>query len=689
MSGFKLLAIRPLEGCEPEFLKNLKEGMIYKFYQNFDYFILDKNEKVKLTISNYDSFKGKSIAEVVSRSIDQNLYSTDDLKINISAVVGKNGSGKSALTEIFLKAMFDLSIENKWIRKEKLDQQFHADREFIENQILILQQSIAKEAASKIADNDLLVDFGIQHANYSNRLVNHKNFVRQLDDLLPSKLYFEIIFQDENGETFIIRKQNDDQEISIEGIQKVGNFYAFKQLFYSIFLNYSIYGLNASEIGRWIDFLYHKNDGYETPVVINPQKTDGNIDVNREEELSRYRVNRVAITRSKILDLNISKIKFLKKEKTHNFEFEYHWDNDELRINHLVDKPTYNFKLSDRSEVEFLNRIFDFELDDKKLNSELISLVVKYFLGKLFKSDNSYNLGAFIYDSKNSVYKLSNLTKYFHDNILKNSSHKTLKLRQLKDLLVNKFDILLSIQSALQDQQEWGDFTTFRNLLNIGEAEDMLISFTSIFDVDYQLEDGSEYFKFSSGQKQFINTIETINYHIRNVVSNSDYKWINIILDEVELYFHPEYQRQLIQTMIDSIHALKLSSGYSINILFLTHSPFILSDIPSSNILRLKDGEPQSSMKQTFASNIYDLLKDDFFLENGVIGEFAKEKIRAILEQAKITENDLKIIDLIGDPLLKGIINEKANQKLKNAQLIRRQIENLEKQLIKEDESNK
>jgi hypothetical protein len=44
MSGFKLLAIRPLDGCDKQFLKNLQPGMIYKFYQDYDYFV--GNEKL-------------------------------------------------------------------------------------------------------------------------------------------------------------------------------------------------------------------------------------------------------------------------------------------------------------------------------------------------------------------------------------------------------------------------------------------------------------------------------------------------------------------------------------------------------------------------------------------------------------------------------------------------------------------
>jgi hypothetical protein len=44
MSGFKLIAIRPLVGCDKRFLKNLTEGEIYQFYN--DYKFLNRQGKV-------------------------------------------------------------------------------------------------------------------------------------------------------------------------------------------------------------------------------------------------------------------------------------------------------------------------------------------------------------------------------------------------------------------------------------------------------------------------------------------------------------------------------------------------------------------------------------------------------------------------------------------------------------------
>lgn len=67
----------------------------------------------------------------------------------------------------------------------------------------------------------------------------------------------------------------------------------------------------------------------------------------------------------------------------------------------------------------------------------------------------------------------------------------------------------------------------------------------------------------------------------------------------------------------------------SINIIIVTHSPFLLSDIPETNILFLGDEEQKANQK-TFGANIYDLLKSGFFMESA-IGAFAEQKLNDLM----------------------------------------------------------
>jgi len=41
---FKLLAIRPLKGCAPQYIKILKEDTLYKFYNDYAFYNKDGKE---------------------------------------------------------------------------------------------------------------------------------------------------------------------------------------------------------------------------------------------------------------------------------------------------------------------------------------------------------------------------------------------------------------------------------------------------------------------------------------------------------------------------------------------------------------------------------------------------------------------------------------------------------------------
>jgi len=133
------------------------------------------------------------------------------------------------------------------------------------------------------------------------------------------------------------------------------------------------------------------------------------------------------------------------------------------------------------------------------------------------------------------------------------------------------------------------------------------------------------------------------------------------------LYYHPDLQRVFIYELIESIKRIKLKNIKNINCIFVTHSPFILSDIPHHNILFLDiDGNPILDLNvKTFGANIHDLLKHSFFLKEGSMGEFAKRKINDTinwLNYMKLKKN----IEMYSDS---GVRKDKALLKLKEQEI--------------------
>tara|TARA_B100001115_G_C15824630_1_gene410447 strand:- start:915 stop:1832 length:918 start_codon:yes stop_codon:yes gene_type:complete len=196
----------------------------------------------------------------------------------------------------------------------------------------------------------------------------------------------------------------------------------------------------------------------------------------------------------------------------------------------------------------------------------------------------------------------------------------------------------------------------------------------------------SSFESLSSGEQQLIHSIQSVLYHLNNLNSvfeaNDDrkqYNAVNIMYDEIELYFHPEYQRQLLDRLLTAINRLTIKSIKNINIQFSTHSPFILSDIPGSNILCLKNGTPVKNITlgKSFAANIHDLLANEFFMKESFMGEHAKKKI----EQCILYLNYHKTIkdkkDLINHP--------NYQQKLTDGAIRNKKIELIEITKVKQE----
>ena len=138
-------------------------------------------------------------------------------------------------------------------------------------------------------------------------------------------------------------------------------------------------------------------------------------------------------------------------------------------------------------------------------------------------------------------------------------------------------------------------------------------------------------------------------------------KNILILLDEAEVLFHPEWQRKYIINILEFFKVI--FNGSSLQLLIATHSPIILSDIPKQNVLLLSKNSSngysyaEDNNKETFASNIYTLFKNSFFLDESGIGGFAFNKLEWIIEQIHSDNPDtnkiLKYINLVGDPFIK------------------------------------
>ena len=135
-------------------------------------------------------------------------------------------------------------------------------------------------------------------------------------------------------------------------------------------------------------------------------------------------------------------------------------------------------------------------------------------------------------------------------------------------------------------------------------------------------------------------------------------------MDELELCFHPEMQRTFVDKMVSTITRLHLNTHLKVNLMLVTHSPFILSDIPKQNILYLEKGVCVNDQIEInpYAANVNDILHQSFFLKDSFIGELALKRIQKLMDEIdnygkqksyRKEEELLQEINMIGDRFLK------------------------------------
>ena len=110
--------------------------------------------------------------------------------------------------------------------------------------------------------------------------------------------------------------------------------------------------------------------------------------------------------------------------------------------------------------------------------------------------------------------------------------------------------------------------------------------------------------------------------------------------------------------------------------MIVTHSPFVLSDIPTQNILFLEKGGHKADKSEvaSFGANIHTMLVNSFFLKGGAMGQFAKETIVRMIDQVNAAYLSWELDRCQGD--VKRMIDE-------NYQIYRSLSESYQEQLKK------
>ena len=631
VGDFKILSVTILKESNPKLLKTLRAGS-YSFY--------DKD------ISN-DFFAHN---------------------VNISAIVGKNGAGKSSLLDIIFRMVnnFSAYLVGNSMKRKSADVIYYIPGIYSE----LHYQMGDKKGVLYNYDNVVALSFGEKKHLLSDRKLMKDSRFDDFEDCYRSsstkrkeiaKSFFYTVVMNYALQAYNSSDYQDEMANGFETVDKIGN----------------------DSFGNWMNSLFHKNDGYASPIVLNPYRNDGVIDMKTETNLTRSRLVGIMIEAEK------KNRGFIDGYRLHHIEFKFNPYRIILKMPKRFHKEDFvSFENMFRHNYSIRDSIARCVLRNYGINmNETSSLFVwacVYLVYKTLSITSKYpSYADYVFfgdwdiidgrlrDDRDGE-RLEKLIK----EILNDKSHITTKIRQTLFFLKNFKTKNLNDKAFYYSYYErW----LGKEKENSSLVATMELLPPPIFDSEIYLRRQGEreeipFYKLSSGERQFLFMMSSVIYHVLNIksvpTSRVAYRYLNIVLDEVEMCFHPEYQRTFIYNLLNAIERLHLNTYCSFNIIITTHSPFLLSDIPQSNVLYLENGEvvDKSKMQNPFAANVNDILYQSFFLSNGFMGEFAKQKIVKMVNDANNNKFDeqkaRELVGLVGEPILKERLKDLIEESL-------------------------
>lgn len=188
------------------------------------------------------------------------------------------------------------------------------------------------------------------------------------------------------------------------------------------------------------------------------------------------------------------------------------------------------------------------------------------------------------------------------------------------------------------------------------------------------------YYNMSTGE---INILKVMSY-VKWLQMNSSQGTCQLVVDELESGMHLEWSRTLINFLVNYINEINRIGGMNFQLIFTTHSPYMLSDIKPGNVIMLEKNQETGYsegkvLQNTFAKNIQEIMKEN--LIDNIYGNFALAKINSMIGRLNGEEGDeeelLKEIHLISEPILRNKLLEMYDKKYNTSEF------SIEKQLLK------
>lgn len=575
-------------------------------------------------------------------------------EISVSCIVGRNGAGKTTMIDVMLRIINNLAY---YLLDGKADDndEYRTDR----GRKLSYARGLYAKMYFETDGNLGVIDCQDEMLIYKYRFGNSRKII--------------------SYDRYSLPKIKNKSEI-------------LKCFFYTIECNYSQYGFRPSDYeplpsdddrnrssegvnGKWIEGLFHKNDGYLSPAVLTPFREDGLIDYTQEERLANRRLITLSIL------YYAQRKQFVPGYKPSHLTYSF----DDSFIENQQKALIKSTKIFNATQMEFLMALFrtawrkllskELERADQEevrnvlsyLGYKSLKICLKYrsyqrrFALKTYSKE--LEKGGDVFDKYTHTISFEKRINSIVIALYKDTSHIALKIHQcisfMRDGYFTKKATHVTVDDYLKKLSRYTYDSVFKALPPAYFKVDLTMTTNNTHRGEFHFS------QMSSGERQLMNSMSYVLYHIKNIQSikpDADrvpYHHINLIFDEAELYFHPEYQRYLVRRIIDMLHWCHIDRRRirSINIILATHSPYVLSDVFAEKSLYLKEGSFVKVKEQSFGANYYNMLKDSFFFDESPMGEIATERI-----QEWINNRDYGKACYVGDPIIRKYLESHNKQ---------------------------
>ncbi|WP_299765207.1 AAA family ATPase [uncultured Dokdonia sp.] len=631
-----------------------------------DHFLFEEPQTINFGGEYHYTFKNKkTVRREKNENYISNFYSTDSID-SVTAIVGKNGVGKSSIIKTIIE---NLSHGNRFNRSG------FGYTAIFEDQL----GNVYITSNTHTKNKGFNIDFECSPARINAETIYYSPFLDYNQGVEGIDLSLDTIIEEDLDNANNIEQANSE----VVPLRRLKMKNSLRQLEFQhskygkelkAYFNFPEFGKSKFTFTRHIIKIDQEDDSIEfwnTPnqfrealqiIYEKIKKEANNINKNRPKGFSVIQLQKKLLKNYILMDIVCLLIKQM--EKSNDFLEEGLLSPDWLEFS------------------DFLKDLNAYDALVKFLKSHSLKVIKSDSRVRMLPDNEMINLLEQLFILiDNAETKDDRDTSFFdwNDKAIYLDKEDTIKLIKLNNKFLIELDKYYGAIKNKNGERLFSRTIRIEGILNFEPSESNL----------------------SSGENALLNFYSRIHDYFEKNIKEIKIKTVKpyyyIFLDEADLGFHPRWKKQFVKSTTDFLNTFFSDLGAKIQVIFTTHDPLTLSDVLNYNIIYINEErgvrsiiDTRNEPKRSFGANITDLLADSFFVGNGLIGDFAKGKIDHCInwlrdlndkERSNYHETLIRNID---EPIIQKKLSEMYDEKMKteiSRGLLEQQIAYLQNQL--------